>query len=112
MDRLRRMSIVEEEGEKRINMAHMCIYGSHAINGVAALHSDLLTKHTYAFFEIGQRAFRSPLGFRFKDFFEMWPEKFQNKTNGITPRRWLLLSNPSLSDLICDVRFVSSVEIG
>uniref|UniRef100_A0A914W1B7 Alpha-1,4 glucan phosphorylase n=1 Tax=Plectus sambesii TaxID=2011161 RepID=A0A914W1B7_9BILA len=84
LDRMRRMSIVEEHGQKCINMAHMCIYGSHAINGVAALHSDLLQKHT------------------FKDFFEMWPEKFQNKTNGITPRRWLLLSNPSLADLICD----------
>ncbi|ETN78341.1 hypothetical protein RB195_014796 [Necator americanus] len=85
--RMRRMSIVEEAdqfGEKRINMAHLCIVASHAINGVAALHSELLKSNT------------------FKDFYEMYPEKFQNKTNGITPRRWLLLSNPSLADLIAE----------
>ncbi|CAJ0957053.1 unnamed protein product, partial [Mesorhabditis belari] len=86
-DRMRRMSIVEEadnHGEKRINMAHLCIVASHAINGVAALHSELLKSHT------------------FHDFYEFYPEKFQNKTNGITPRRWLLLSNPSLADIICE----------
>lgn len=86
-DRMRRMSIVEEAdqyGEKRINMAHLCIVGSHATNGVAQLHSDLL-KATV-----------------FKDFYEFYPERFQNKTNGITPRRWLLLSNPSLADIICE----------
>lgn len=146
------MSIVEEGGEKRINMAHLCIYGSHAINGVAALHSDLLKKHTYVGELLQALSFRTRRGnysaflsdhifccqttasnswrllhgtyfftpvrmtrfycaptslfvrFRFKLFYEMWPEKFQNKTNGITPRRWLLLSNPSLADLICDVR--------
>lgn len=86
-DRMRRMSIVEEAdqfGEKRINMAHMSILGSHVTNGVAAIHSDLLTKTT------------------FKDFYEFFPERFQNKTNGITPRRWLLLCNPALSDLIVE----------
>uniref|UniRef100_A0A0N5AZD0 Alpha-1,4 glucan phosphorylase n=1 Tax=Syphacia muris TaxID=451379 RepID=A0A0N5AZD0_9BILA len=86
-DRMRRMSIVEEAdgyGEKRINMAHLCIFGSHATNGVAALHSELLKSKT------------------FKDFYELFPERFQNKTNGITPRRWLLLSNPSLADIICE----------
>ncbi|VBB26234.1 unnamed protein product [Acanthocheilonema viteae] len=86
-DRMRRMSIVEEAdgfGEKRINMAHLCIVGSHAVNGVAALHSDLLKKTV------------------FKDFYEFFPDRFQNKTNGITPRRWLLLSNPSLADVICE----------
>ncbi|XP_063394841.1 glycogen phosphorylase [Cydia fagiglandana] len=83
-NRLRRMSLIEEEGEKRVNMANLCIVGSHAINGVAAIHSEIL-KATI-----------------FRDFYEMWPEKFQNKTNGITPRRWLLLCNPGLSDLICD----------
>uniref|UniRef100_A0A915JQQ5 Alpha-1,4 glucan phosphorylase n=1 Tax=Romanomermis culicivorax TaxID=13658 RepID=A0A915JQQ5_ROMCU len=81
---MRRMSLIEEDGEKRINMAHLCIAGSHAINGVAALHSEIIKRDV------------------FKDFYELWPEKFQNKTNGITPRRWLLLSNPSLSDLIAD----------
>jgi starch phosphorylase len=86
-DRMRRMSVVEEAdqfGEKRINMAHLCIIGSHAINGVAALHSKLLVEST------------------FKDFYEFYPDKFQNKTNGITPRRWLLLCNPSLADLISE----------
>lgn len=83
-DRMRRMSCVEEDGEKRVNMAHMSIVGSHAVNGVAALHSELL---------------KSGL---FKDFYELWPERFQNKTNGITPRRWLLLANPALADVICD----------
>lgn len=83
-DRLRRMSCVEEEGDKRINMAHLSIIGSHAVNGVAQLHSDILKASL------------------FKDFYEMEPEKFQNKTNGITPRRWLLLCNPGLSEIICE----------
>lgn len=83
-DRMRRMSLIEEEGEKRVNMAHLCVVGAHAVNGVAAIHSEIL-KATI-----------------FRDFYEMWPDKFQNKTNGITPRRWLLLCNPGLSDLICD----------
>ena len=82
--RMRAMSIVEEEGGKRINMAHLAIVGSHAVNGVARLHSDLI-KATL-----------------FKNFYEYFPEKFQNKTNGITPRRWLFLCNPNLSDLITD----------
>lgn len=83
-DRIRRMSLVEEEGEKRINMGYLCIVGSHTINGVAAIHSNLLKTHM------------------FRDFYEYTPEKFQNKTNGITPRRWLLLCNQSLSDVIAD----------
>ncbi|EUB58557.1 Glycogen phosphorylase, brain form [Echinococcus granulosus] len=84
MDRLRRMSIIEEDGEKRVNMAYLCIIGSHAVNGVSEVHSKILKDDV------------------FHDFYEMWPEKFQNKTNGITPRRWLLLCNPSLSDAIMD----------
>jgi len=83
-EKMRVLSIVEEEGGKRINMAHLAIVGSHAVNGVAALHSELI-KQTL-----------------FKNFYELWPEKFLNKTNGITPRRWLLLCNPGLSDLISD----------
>ncbi|XP_064537454.1 glycogen phosphorylase [Drosophila montana] len=84
LDRMRRMSLVEEDGDKRINMAHLSIVGSHAVNGVAAIHSQIL-KDTL-----------------FRDFYEMDPKKFQNKTNGITPRRWLLLCNPGLSDLIAE----------
>lgn len=83
-DRVRRMSLIEEEGGKRVNMGFLCVVGAHAVNGVARIHSDLL-KTTL-----------------FKDFYELTPEKFQNKTNGITPRRWLLLCNPSLSDAIVD----------
>ena len=84
MDKMRVLSIVEEDGEKRINMAHLAIVGSHAVNGVARLHSELIKKTL------------------FKNFYELWPEKFQNKTNGITPRRWLLMCNPVLSDLISE----------
>lgn len=84
MDKLRSLSIVEEGHEKRLNMAHLAIVGSHAINGVAAIHSDILKKTV------------------FKEFFELCPEKFQNKTNGITPRRWLRLCNPGLSELLSE----------
>ncbi|XP_065661767.1 glycogen phosphorylase isoform X2 [Hydra vulgaris] len=84
IDRLRRMSLVEEDHSRKINMAHLAIVGSHVINGVAAMHSEILKKNI------------------FKDFYEMYPEKFQNKTNGITPRRWLLLCNPALSDVITE----------
>uniref|UniRef100_A0A670HLK4 Alpha-1,4 glucan phosphorylase n=1 Tax=Podarcis muralis TaxID=64176 RepID=A0A670HLK4_PODMU len=84
IDRLRRMSLIEEEGMKRINMAHLCIVGSHAVNGVAKIHSEIVKSQV------------------FKDFAEVEPEKFQNKTNGITPRRWLLLCNPGLAELIAE----------
>lgn len=84
LDRLRRMSLVEEEGGKRINMAHLCIVGSHAVNGVAKIHSDIVKNQV------------------FKDFSDLEPKKFQNKTNGITPRRWLLLCNPGLAELIAE----------
>jgi glycogen phosphorylase len=83
-DRISRMSIVEEHWERKIRMAHLAIVGSHSVNGVAALHSEIL-KHEL-----------------FRDFYEMYPEKFNNKTNGITQRRWLKMSNPSLSTLIDD----------
>uniref|UniRef100_A0A8C8BG25 Alpha-1,4 glucan phosphorylase n=1 Tax=Otus sunia TaxID=257818 RepID=A0A8C8BG25_9STRI len=83
-DRLRRMSVIEEGDCKRINMAHLCVIGSHAVNGVARIHSDIVKNSV------------------FKDFYELEPEKFQNKTNGITPRRWLLLCNPGLADIIAE----------
>jgi glycogen phosphorylase len=81
-ERLARMSIIEEGQEKQVRMAFLSIVGSHSVNGVAALHSDLLTKYL------------------FKDFYEMWPTRFNNKTNGVTPRRWIKKANPELSDLI------------
>jgi len=83
-EKLRQLSCIEEDGEKRVNMAHLAIIGSHAVNGVAFIHSELIKKHL------------------FRPFYEYWPEKFQNKTNGITPRRWLLLCNPMLADLISE----------
>lgn len=80
--RMRGMSIIEEDTEKRIRMAHLAIVGSHSVNGVAELHSRLLKEKVL------------------KDFDEMYPGKFNNKTNGITPRRWLLAGNQKLSELI------------
>ncbi len=80
--RLRRMSIIGEDGGKSVRMAHLATVGSHAINGVAALHSELLKESVL------------------KDFYEMWPERFSNKTNGVTPRRFLALSNPGLRELL------------
>lgn len=80
--RLARLSLIEEGTEKYVRMAHLACVGSHAVNGVAALHTELL-KHKVL-----------------RDFYELWPEKFTNKTNGVTPRRWLLLSNPKLAQLI------------
>ncbi|XP_015268502.1 PREDICTED: glycogen phosphorylase, brain form [Gekko japonicus] len=84
VDRLRRMSVIEEGDCKRINMAHLCVIGALAVNGVARIHSEIVKNSV------------------FKDFYELEPEKFQNKTNGITPRRWLLLCNPGLSDVIVE----------
>lgn len=80
--RLQRMSLIEEGPEPQIRMAWLAIVGSFSVNGVAELHSELLKEGL------------------FKDFYEMWPEKFNNKTNGVTPRRWLALANPGLSALI------------
>ncbi|MGM0443912.1 MAG: glycogen/starch/alpha-glucan family phosphorylase, partial [Fibrobacterota bacterium] len=81
-DRLRRMSIIEEGEGKMVRMAYLSIVASHSVNGVAALHTKLLKEGLV------------------KDFYEMWPEKFNNKTNGITPRRWLHQANRPLSDFI------------
>ncbi|MFN4217374.1 MAG: glycogen/starch/alpha-glucan phosphorylase, partial [Brevinematales bacterium] len=84
VDRLRRMSLIDESGERYVRMAWLATVGSHSINGVAALHTELLKKEL------------------FHDFYEMFPERFNNKTNGITPRRWLLKSNPALASLITE----------
>jgi glycogen phosphorylase len=81
-DRVRRMSLIGEDGGKNVRMAHLATVGSHAINGVAALHSELLKESVL------------------KDFYELWPERFSNKTNGVTPRRFLALANPGLRELL------------
>lgn len=112
VDRLRRMSLIEEGDPKRINMAHLCVVGSHAVNGVAQIHSDIV-KNTVCVCRAGGvlcQSNSSELSFvfvpwcfcRFKDFYQVDPDKFQNKTNGITPRRWLLLCNPGLADIIAE----------
>jgi starch phosphorylase len=82
--RIRRMSIIEEGHEKKVRMASLAIMGCHSVNGVAQLHTEILKNDA------------------FRDFYEIWPEKFNNKTNGITPRRWLKLANPKLSGLISE----------
>ena len=79
-----RMSIIEEGDTKFVRMAYLAIAGSFSVNGVAALHSELLVKGL------------------FKDFYELWPEKFNNKTNGVTPRRWVAHSNPLMTNLISE----------
>ncbi|MGE5304821.1 MAG: glycogen/starch/alpha-glucan family phosphorylase, partial [Alphaproteobacteria bacterium] len=92
---LRRLSLIDEAGGKYVRMAHLASVGSHAINGVAALHSELL-KQTVL-----------------RDFYAVAPEKFRNVTNGVTPRRWIVLSNPKLSALITGKignRWISDLE--
>src|SRR5690606_31499373 len=77
-----RMSIIEEGPVKHIRMAHLAVIGSHSVNGVAELHSQLVRERVL------------------RDFAELWPQRFNNKTNGVTPRRWLLQCNPSLAGAI------------
>jgi glycogen phosphorylase len=79
---LNRLSIIDESGERRVRMAHLCIAGSHCVNGVSKLHSDLMRRTIFA------------------DFARLFPERFDNKTNGVTPRRWLAHANPPLSALL------------
>jgi len=81
-DFLRRLSLIDESGERRLRMAHLSIVGSHKVNGVSALHSNLLVTTIFA------------------DFASLWPLRFTNMTNGVTPRRWLAQANPSLASLI------------
>jgi len=82
--RVARLSLIDEHGERYVRMANLACVGSHAINGVAELHSELLTRDVL------------------EDFYAMWPERFGNKTNGVTPRRWIALANPRLARLISD----------
>jgi len=79
---LARLSLIDENGERRVRMAHLSIVGSHKVNGVSALHSELLVQTI------------------FSDFAFLWPERFTNMTNGVTPRRWLSQANPGLAALI------------
>ena len=81
-ERMGRMSIIEEGADKKVRMAYLAIVGSFSVNGVAELHSKLLQDGL------------------FRDFYELWPDKFNNKTNGVTPRRWLAACNPELAGLI------------
>lgn len=80
-DRIARMSIIQEE-PRQVRMANLAVVGSHSVNGVSKLHSELVKTDL------------------FRDFHDLWPERFNNKTNGITPRRWLVTANPRLSELI------------
>ena len=84
IEKLRRMSLIDENGERYVRMANLCLVGTSSVNGVAKLHTKILKENL------------------FKDFYELWPEKFHNVTNGITPRRWLLKANPMLSQLITE----------
>lgn len=84
IQRMEKMSIIQEGPEKKIRMANLCVIGSHSVNGVAALHTEILKNKI------------------FNDFYDFMPEKFNNKTNGITQRRWLKMANPKLSNLISE----------
>ena len=82
IDLMRRVSLIDEAGERRVRMAYLAVVTSHSVNGVSALHSELMQQSIFV------------------EFARLWPERFNNKTNGITPRRWLAQANPSLSRLI------------
>ncbi|WP_293996564.1 glycogen/starch/alpha-glucan phosphorylase [Sphaerotilus sp.] len=79
---LRKLSLIDEEGGRRVRMAYLAVVASHSVNGVSALHSQLMTESIFA------------------DFAQLWPERFNNKTNGVTPRRWLAQANPGLAALL------------
>ncbi len=79
---LQRLSLIDENGERRVRMANLSVVGSHTVNGVSALHSDLLVQTIFA------------------DFADLWPQRFTNMTNGVTPRRWLAQANPQLASLL------------
>jgi glycogen phosphorylase len=95
VDRLQRISLIEESQPKQVRMAHLCIAGSHSTNGVSELHSELV-KTSLA-----------------PDFAALWPERFNNKTNGVTPRRWLVQANPELAHVISGAigdRWITDLE--
>jgi starch phosphorylase len=82
MGLMRRVSLIDETGERRVRMAYLAVLASHSVNGVSALHSELMQQSIFA------------------DFARLWPQRFNNKTNGITPRRWLAQANPALSAVL------------
>jgi starch phosphorylase len=82
LDRLKQLSIINEDGRRQVRMAHLATIGSHSVNGVAELHTALIKEHLLSAFH------------------ELWPERFNNKTNGVTPRRWILHANPRLTQLV------------
>jgi len=84
IDKMRNLSLIEEGPDKKVRMAQLCLHGTHTVNGVAELHTRILKERI------------------FPDFYEMYPERFQNKTNGITPRLWLRTCNPQLASLITE----------
>src|SRR5262249_23634279 len=83
--RRQRMSLIEESPARKVRMAHLAVVGTHSTNGVARIHSDLLRTSVL------------------QDFADLFPERFNNKTNGVTARRWLLMANPWLSELITEI---------
>ena len=83
-ERIRRMSIIQETPSRKVRMAHLAVVGTHSTNGVAEIHTRLLRTRLLT------------------DFAELFPERFNNKTNGVTPRRWLLEANPGLAELISE----------
>ena len=82
--RIQHVGLIEEQPGRKVRMANLAVIGSHSTNGVADIHSDLLRRTTL------------------RELAEIFPERFNNKTNGVTPRRWLLLCNPELSRLVTD----------
>ncbi len=95
-DMIARMSIIQEGGEQHVRMANLAIIGSHSVNGVAKVHSDLVKTRLVP------------------EFYSLWPEKFNNKTNGVTPRRWVVACNPELAKLITDAigrRWIADLDL-
>ncbi|MFU8768325.1 MAG: glycogen/starch/alpha-glucan phosphorylase [Desulfotignum sp.] len=95
-DMIARMSIIQEGGEQQVRMANLAIIGSHSVNGVAKIHSDLVKTRLVP------------------EFYSLWPEKFNNKTNGVTPRRWIVSCNPELAKLITDAigrRWIADLDL-
>ena len=84
-EKIASLSLIDERGERYVRMAHLACVGSHAVNGVAALHTELLKRNVL------------------RGFYQLWPKRFSNKTNGVTPRRWIVLANPRLTSLLIEL---------